>query len=266
MEKEITVRKLTGAIGSEVLGIDLRNLTEDQEEMLHSEFLDRCLLVFRDQFLDAAALLQFTKVWGEPYTTPYATKLEGYPQVLPIVNVGKAQSVTEAWHSDASFLEAPPAHAILAAQVLPSAGGDTMFANQYSAYEELSPRMRDIADGLNGLHKDYVLAAAYGIDNRDVEPTVHPVVRTHPESGRRGLFVNQLFTQQFEGMSRAESAGLLSFLTSHSVSPDFSYRHKWQAGDVLIWDNRCTQHYAVHDHGDAERVLYRTTIAGDRPF
>jgi taurine dioxygenase len=261
----ITYRPVTGTIGAEVLRVDVRNIGSQDMEVLHQAFLDRCVLVFRDQHLGAQELLDFTARWGEIYTTPYATKLDGFPQVLAVVNVGKAKTITEAWHSDATFLEQPPAHGILAAQTVPEAGGDTMFANQYAAYESLSPTLRQAVDGLRAVHEDHVLAPAYGIDDPDARPMVHPVVRTHPETGRRCLFVNSLYTMRFDGMTSAESEGLLSYLTTHSASPDLCYRHHWQPGDVVMWDNRCAQHYAVHDHGDAERVLYRTTIAGDRP-
>lgn len=261
----ITARPSTGAIGSEVSGVDLRDLTQSQFEFLHDTFLDRCVLVFRRQHLGAQELLDFTAFWGEIYTTPYARKVDGFPQVLHVENVGKAKTVTEAWHSDATFLEKPPAHAILAAQVVPDVGGDTMFTNQYAAYEALSPRLRSILDELHGVHEDHILAAAYGIEDPDSRPMVHPVVRTHPETGRRCLFVNPLYTMRFDGMTDAESAGLLAYLSSRAASPDICYRHRWQPGDVVMWDNRCTQHYAVHDHGEAERVMYRTTVAGDRP-
>lgn len=262
---DITVRPLSGCIGSEVQGVDLRRVTSDQMDDFRRRFLERCVLVFREQYLGAQELLDFTSRWGEIYTTPYATKLDGFPQVLEVVNVGKAKAITEAWHSDATFLERPPAHAILAAQTVPESGGDTMIANQYAAYEALSPKLRAIVDNLDAVHEDHVLAAAYGVDDPDARPMVHPVVRTHPETERRCLFVNSLFTMRFEGMTSAESVALLTYLTTHAVSPDFCYRHRWQPGDVLMWDNRCTQHYAVHDHGDAARVLYRTTVTGDRP-
>lgn len=140
-----------------------------------------------------------------------------------------------------------------------------MFANQYVAYEALSSTLKRLLKTLKAVHEDHILASAYGIADLDAKPSVHPVVRTHPESARKCLFVNPLYTMRFDGMTREESAGLLEYLNRHAVSPDFCYRHRWMPGDVVMWDNRCTLHYAVHDHGDEERLLYRTTITGDRP-
>jgi taurine dioxygenase len=209
--------------------------------------------------------LAFTRRWGEVYITPYVKKLDGYPEVLAVVNWGKAKTVTEAWHSDATFQPEPPGIAILAAQVIPGAGGDTMFANGYAAYEALSPGMKKLLEGVRCMHKDTVLAKFAGVEDPDAKPQSHPVVRTHPVTGRKSLFVNPLFSQHFEGMSAEESNGLLDYLCNHLTRHEFVYRHRWQEGDVVMWDNRCTVHYAVHDYGDAKRVLHRTTTVGGKP-
>jgi taurine dioxygenase len=171
---------------------------------------------------------------------------------------------TEQWHSDTSFMPAPPAHAILAAQVLPETGGDTMFASQYRAYETLSQGMKRLLHELRALHRGTRLAAALEIADTAL-PQCHPIVRTHPETGRKALYVNRLYAYCIEGMTEAESRGLLDFLFEHSSRPDFTYRHQWAPGDVIMWDNRCTLHYAVHDYGEMPRVMHRTTVAGDIP-
>jgi taurine dioxygenase len=268
MGTQLGIKRLTGAIGAEVSGINLNvPLDEITFEEIHQAFLEHCLLVFRGQFLKPAAQVAFTHRWGEALVTPYlkALQVPDYPEIIAVPNLGKAKAVTEEWHSDSSFLPTPPAHAILAAQVLPEVGGDTMFANQYVAYEALSAWMKRLLSGLRAFHKGAKLAAAAGVDDSEERPQSHPVVRTHPETGRKALYVNRVFTSGFEGMTVAESRGLLEFLLEHCCRPDFTYRHQWTAGDVLMWDNRCTVHYAVHDYGEAPRVMHRATIAGDVP-
>lgn len=268
MGTQLGIRRLTGAIGAEVSGITLNSpLDETTFAEVHHAFLEHCLLVFRGQFLRPAAQVAFTHRWGEAVVTPYAKALQvpDYPEIIAVGNRGKAKTVTEEWHSDSSFLPTPPAQAILAAQVVPEVGGDTMFANQYLAYDTLSEGMKRLLEGLRGVHKGAKLAAATGADGSAEQPQSHPVVRTHPETGRKALYVNRIYTSSFEGMTVAESRGLLEFLLEHCCRPDFTYRHQWRAGDVLMWDNRCTVHYAVHDYGEAARVMHRTTIAGDVP-
>jgi taurine dioxygenase len=225
------------------------------------------MLVFRGQFLDPSAQKLFTRRWGEAFRAPYQKQSEipDHPEVLAATNRGKAYAfTTEQWHSDLSFMPAPPAHAILAAQVLPEIGGDTMFASQYLAYETLSDGMKRLLEGLRARHGGAKLAAYYGIED-SAPPQIHPIVRTHPETGRKGLFVNRLYTYRIDGLTEAESRGILDFLFEQNCRPDFTYRHQWAPGDVIMWDNRCTLHYAVHDYGDAPRVMYRTTVAGEIP-
>jgi taurine dioxygenase len=189
-----------------------------------------------------------------------------HTDVMAQTNLGKAKlgMTTEQWHSDLSFMPAPPAHAVLAAEVLPEAGGDTMFPNQYQAYETLSEGMRRILQNLRALHRGTNLAAALEIEDT-ASPQSHPIVRTHPETGRKGLYVNRLYTYCVDGLTEAEGRGLLDFLLEQGCRPDFTYRHQWAPGDVIMWDNRCTLHYAVHDYGEAPRVMHRTTVAGDIP-
>jgi len=268
MGTQITVKRLTGAIGAEVRGVNLNQpLDESTFATIHQAFLDHCMLVFRGQFLEPEAQTVFTHRWGEVFRAPYLKQLEmpDHTEVLEAVNRGKAYAfTTEQWHSDLSFTPAPPAHAILAAQVIPDTGGDTMFANQYVAYETLSKGMKRLLRELRAWHGGAKLAAYSGIED-SAPPQSHPVVRTHPETGRKGFFVNRLYTYCLEGLTEEESRGLLDFLFEQICRPDFTYRHQWAPGDVVMWDNRCTVHYAVHDYGEAPRVMHRTTIAGDVP-
>ncbi len=269
MGTQITVKRLTGAIGAELKGVDLNHPLDDRTfGTIHQAFLDHCMLVFRGQFLDPAAQTVFTRRWGEVLHLSYLKQLEmpDHREVMAQGNLGKAKHalVTEQWHSDSSFMPAPPAHAILAAQVLPDAGGDTMFASQYVAYETLSEGMKRLLRELRALHGGAKLAAILGIED-SAPPQSHPIVRTHQETGRKALYVNRLYTYCIEGLTEAESRGLLDFLFEQNCRPEFSYRHQWAPGDVIMWDNRCTLHYAVHDYGDAPRVMHRTTVAGDIP-
>ena len=268
MGTQIAIKRLTGAIGAEVRGVTLTHpLDESTFATIHHAFLDHCMLVFRGQFLEPEAQTVFAHRWGDVLHAPYLKQLEmsAHPEVLAQGNRGKAFAfTTEQWHSDLSFMPAPPAHAILAAQVVPETGGDTMFANQYVAYETLSEGMKRLLRELRAWHGGAKLASLVGIED-SAPPQSHPVVRTHPETGRKGLYVNRLYTYCLEGLTEAESRGLLEFLFEQICRPDFTYRHQWAPGDVVMWDNRCTVHYAVHDYGEAPRVMHRTIVAGDAP-
>ena len=266
VEHGIEVRPLTGSIGAAIRGAPLGNLTDEQFAVIQRAFLDRCMLTFPDQHLDGADLTAFAQRWGEIMQTPMLTYLDGYPGILRIFNRGKAATPTEYWHPDSAYLERPPAISILAAQDLPEVGGDTIFCNQYLAYEALSDGMKSYLEGLRGKFTAAIMARRTGHEG-EVPFCYHPIVRTHPETGRKALFVSHADTvPSLENMTEAESRPLLDFLYAHSPKPDRSYRHIWQPGDVVMWDNRCSMHYAVHDHGDeAERIMFRVTIAGDRP-
>jgi len=269
MGTQIAIKRLTGAIGAEVKGVNLNQpLDEPTFAILHQAHLEHCILVFRGQFLDPVAQTVFTQCWGEILHDPFFQKFElpDHPGVQALRNPGKAHASTEQWHSDISFAPTPSAHTILAAQVLPEAGGDTMFANQYLAYATLSDGLQRLLRELRAVHGVAKLNTySYGGLKVTAGQQSHPVVRIHPETGRQALYVNQLYTLGFEGMTEEESRGLLQFLLEQSHRAEFTYRHQWQPGDVIMWDNRCTVHSAVHDYGDAPRVMHRTSVAGDMP-
>jgi taurine dioxygenase len=260
----VVVRPLSPSLGAAVTGVDLDEpLDEEQFAALHAAFLDHLVLVFPGQHVAPAAQEDFARWWGEPLVVPYlaAHAVDGHPAVLQVRNVGKANTVTESWHFDSAFFPHPPPITILAAQVVPPVGGDTMWANQYAAYDALSDRMKEL---LGGLRAEFTGSAVADDGARRLLTTAHPVVRTHPETGRPALAVGHPGDSVvgFEGMTADESLPLLTFLYQHASRPDFTYRHRWSAGDVVMWDNRCTIHYAVHDYGDEERTLNRVTIAG----
>lgn len=274
----LETRRLCGALGAEVQGVALsKPLGEDVARSLVDAFHEHLVLVFRDQSLDPAAQIAFTRLFGEPQEHPLRTRatVEGFPEVLVIeTRPGRIGARNDYWHSDISHAERPPAASILHALAIPEGLGDTMFCNMYRALDTLSPGMRRLLDGMEAIHSAEATmrrAEEKGTDALPVErvppPLAHPVLRTHPHTRRRALFVNPHFTVSFAGMTREESAPLLDYLTAHSTPPENVYRHRWAAGDVVIWDNRCTMHYAVRDYdATVHRKHHRTTASGERPF
>jgi len=257
----LRVEPCSPAVGAEVTDVDLSApIDAETTRALHRAFHDHSVLVFRSQHLQPDAQVAFARRWGTPLVVPAlaAHAVEGSAAVLRVPNVGKAATLTENWHFDSAFFEVPPPIAILAAQTVPTLGGDTMWANQYLAYETLSATMQrllaDLRIGFTG--------SMPGEDgNRHEVTTFHPVIRTHPATRRQAIAIGRPGSvSSFEGMTVEESLGLIEFLYAHASRPEFVYRHRWHDGDVVMWDNRCLLHYAVHDHGDAERLMHRVTV------
>jgi taurine dioxygenase len=249
----IRIRKLTGPVAAEVDGADLNELDDDTFRVIHEALVDHGVVVFHGQDLTPEAHKALGRRFGELHTHPAAPGPEGHPEILLLRNSGKDKTITEVWHSDVTCERRPPSVSILRAVELPECGGDTMWANQYLAYDRLSDGMKRMLEGLRAVHSAFNLEA------------VHPVVRTHPVSGRKALFVNAGFTRRFEDMTVAESAPLLRYLVEVATTPDLCYRHMWAAGDVVMWDNRGVMHFAVHDYGEQNRVMHRVTVQGDEP-
>lgn len=251
-----TVTPLAGLIGAEV-DVDLRTIDDETFERIREAFLEYVVLVFPKQQFCADDQLAFARRFGDLYKYPHGPGREGYDLVLPINQPSGVRRGR--WHSDATFDERPPAISILAARELPSRGGETAFANQYAAFEALSDGMKKLLAGLEAVHDAFS-------HNRPNESTTHPVLRTHPETGRTALFVNTEFTRRFAHMTAEESDGLLTFLTTHAHRPEFCYVHRWRPGDVVMWDNRAAQHYPVINRPkDEVRRMWRVTVAGDKP-
>ena len=254
--RTVTVTPLAGLIGAEV-DVDLRALDDATFDEVHRAFLEYLVLVFPGQQLIPDDQLAFARRFGDLYKYPHGPGMESHELVLPInlpsgIRRGR-------WHSDATFDQRPPAISILSARELPSRGGETAFANQYVAYDALSDGMKELVAGLEAVHD----ASSH---NRPNEMSTHPVLRTHPKTGRTALFVNSEFTRRFAHMTTEESGGLLSFLTTHAHRPEFCYVHRWRPGDVVMWDNRAAQHYPVLNRPEGEtRRMWRVTVAGDRP-
>ena len=285
-DSAIDVRPVAGALGAEIHGIDLgKSLSNRQFDTIHQAFLDHQVIFFRDQQITPEQHMAFGRRFGDLDIHPFAAGLDDYPEVLPVIKEASDHSGNfgGTWHSDVTFYEKPALGSILYALEVPDYGGDTMFANQYLAYETLSEGMRRMLDGLKAVHN---ASRAYGTENsrttnrvRDRSQTsmkirtgadaeqemVHPVVRTHPETGRKGLFVNHVFTRRFDGWTEAESQPLLDFLYAHATRPEFTCRFRWAKGSIAFWDNRCVQHYALNDYHGQRRHMHRVTICGDRP-
>ncbi len=263
----VTATPLTGSIGACIADVDLRDLSAAQFAEIRAAFLQHCMLVFRDQTLSVEDHLAFAARWGEISITPMVNYVDGYHGVLPLTNRGKDREINENWHSDSTFLERPPALTILAARDIPAAGGDTMWVNQYLAYERLSSGMKRLLSGMRAKFTGVRLAKLHQFEG-EVPFAYHPVVRTHPETGRKALYIGHPgdTVPHFEDMTEVESRPLLEFLYEHASAPDNCYRHQWRPGDVVMWDNRCAMHYAVHDYGTQTRYLHRITIKGDQPF
>jgi taurine dioxygenase len=262
----LDVTPLTGSIGAAVRGVGLADLTDRQFDTIRSAFHTHCMLVFPDQHLSVDEHVAFAARWGPFSTSPFVKYLDDHPGVLQLYNLGKTKAVTENWHYDSTFLPEPPSMTILSAREIP-VGGDTMWSNQYAAYEALSDGMKHLLDGLRAEFAGTRLAKRVGREG-EAPSALHPVVRTHPETGRKALFVGHPgdTMRRLEAMTIEESRPIIEYLYAHSPTPDRVYRHRWSAGDVVLWDNRCTMHYAVHDYGEQTRILHRISIAGDVPI
>lgn len=245
-----------GALGAEVRGADLNTLTDEGFDFLKALLLKRQVLFITGQKdLTPEAHIAFGARFGEVELHPYLRRMEGYPQIVYIDSEDGGK--VDVWHTDMTFHQSPPIASILHMIQMPPTGGDTMWTNQALVYEKLSAPMRDLLDGLTAIH---VIRIGDEFSSR----AEHPVVRVHPETGRRSLYVNRLFTSHIPQLSRNESDALLDFLLRFSEGPQFTCRHHWHAGDVVIWDNRITQHYAINDYAEP-RLGRRITVVGDHP-
>lgn len=258
------VSRLAAPLGAVVADLDVRDVDDAGWQALNALFCEHHVLVFPGQTLEPEDQMAFARHWGELVCHPYAG-LPDYPEIIELRNHGKRRDVNQHWHSDMTYNEAPPKLTMLYALEAPELGGDTAFANQVLAYQALSPGLRTVLDPLHAIHSAEGLAAIYGENPAEAPRATHPVVRTHDESGDRALYVCKAFTRSFEGWSRDESRALLDYLYEHAVRPEFQARHQWRPGDLVMWDNRCLQHFAVHDHADDPRRIHRLQVAGPIP-
>lgn len=276
----LTINSLSPVLGAEVVGLDLSSPISDAEfTELNQAWLDHNgVLVIRDQTLTPDEHIAFSKRLGELEVHVVGQfLLDGYPEIYRVSTKvdddGRPMGNPESgryWHSDLSYLERPSKASLLYALELPPSGGDTMLASMYAAYDSLSPTMKGMLDGLTAVHDLGHVGRLFSTGGPNQEqtaetpPVEHPIVRTHPETGRKALFVNPGFTTHIVQLARSESGALLEFLFAHATKPEFVYRHRWRLNDLLVWDNRCTVHHAVHDfHGTGHRHMHRTTVLGE---
>ncbi len=263
-------------IGAEIGGVDISSPLSDKTiARLRQALLEHLVIFFRDQQLNPQQLLAFARQFGEPMAYPQLTGLPGYPLVTPVIkHEHETVNFGGVWHSDTTYLECPPMASILYALETPPAGGDTLFANQYLAYETLPADIRKKVDGLVGVNSSAKAEASRTREDRQrdagdrlkVLVARHPVVRTHPETGRKSLYVNTGHTTHFEGWTEGESADLLAMLFDHQTRPEFTCRFRWRPGSLAFWDNRCTLHYPLNDYHGYRRVMHRVTLVGDKPI
>ena len=274
----LDITPLSPALGAIVSGIDLRQPPDDsKQQALEQALLAHQVLFFRDQPLEPTQQAAFAARFGDLHIHPIYPNIPEQPQVLVLDTAVTDVRDNAIWHTDVTFLETPALGAVLAAKQLPAYGGDTLWASSSAAFEALSKPLQRLLDGLTASHdftRSFPLERfgnspealeRYHEVQRQHPPVIHPVVRTHPVTGRKGLFVNEGFTTRINELEPAESDALLRLLFAHSTRPEFSIRWRWQENDVAFWDNRITQHYAVDDYRPARRVMHRATILGDRP-
>lgn len=267
---------LTASIGAVVRGVDLADVDDHTLAEIRRIWLDHLVVVFRDQHLDADAYLAFARRLGTPDHYPFITGLDTHPEIIEVAKLPhETVNFGGIWHTDTAYLERPPMATLLLAREIPPAGGDTMFADMYTAYESLSPGLRRVLDGLRAVNtsaladvsrtrEDRVRDRGAGDDDREYV-AVHPVVRTHPETGRRALYVNRAHTASFEDMTEDESRPLLEHLFRHSTRPETTCRVRWEVGSLALWDNRCAMHNPLNDYHGHTRRMHRITLAGDLP-
>jgi alpha-ketoglutarate-dependent taurine dioxygenase len=269
----MTVQPLTPTIGAEILNVDLSQpMSPELFRAVRDALTTHQVIFFRDQELSIDQQVAFGRLFGELVVHPNDPGLTGHPEVMIIHADASSKRVAgERWHSDVSCDPEPPMGSILRLHMVPPKGGDTLFASMYAAYDALSQPMRAWLGTLTAEHDGapYYRSVNARIGRDDGGKTypkaVHPVVRTHPVSGRKSLFVNEMFTTHIEGLSRDESDAVLSFLFKHVQRPEFQCRFRWQARSIAFWDNRCTQHMAIWDYWPETRSGHRVTIKGERP-
>jgi len=264
---------LSGAMGSEIRGVDLRDVDDETFATIHNILLDHGMIYFRDQDITPAQQLALARRWGEPHFHPYMPGLANHPEIIEIVkNPEDTHTFGGNWHTDQMFTPTPAMGTMLYAKEVPAAGGDTMFANLYLAYETLSDGLKAAISPLRTFNlydkkrgRSSVMRGKLKEPEKPAEPAEHPLVRTHTETGKPVLYIcyNRI-TRHIVGMSEGESRPLLDFLRRHSTRPEFTCRLRWEAGTLAFWDNRCVQHMALNDYYGQRRVMHRITIRGER--
>jgi taurine dioxygenase len=259
MDTRFEISKEAGSLGAIITGIDLRDEVDDTLlDQLHSASLEHLVICIRgQQELTPDQQIEFARRWGVIEPHPYVDPIEGYPEMIRIYD---PNPLTETWHTDFSYAKDPPALSFLLARTVPLYGGDTLFSSSYRVFEDLSEGLKTTLRGLSALHEGTALALSKGLAIDDIR-SVHPIVAVHPETGRELLNVNSCYVKNIDGWTVEEGAPLLAYLYSLFEHVEYTYRHRWHNGDLLIWDNRCLQHRVVGDTDGQKRDLHRVTVA-----
>ena len=277
MIQQLEVRRLAGAIGAEIHGVNLLETVSDEMiTQIRRIWLQHGVVFFRDQPLDSAQYLAFARRFGDIVEYPFVKGLPDYPLIIPVLKLPhETQNFGGVWHTDTTYLAEPPIATMLIARELPPYGGDTLFSSNYAAYEALSPGLQETLRGLRAVNSSAKAAVTKTREDRLADGATaaartalsseHPVVRTHPETGRLALYVNPGHPTRFVGWTEEESEPLLKFLFEHQVRPEFTCRFSWQTGSIALWDNRCCLHNPVNDYHGHKRLLHRITLRGDIP-
>jgi len=271
------IKQIAGALGAEIAGVDLAaGVSAQLAADIRQVFLDHQVIFLRNQDLTPQQFLNFANAMGEPVEYPFVKGLEGFPHIIEVKKLAHEKvNFGGIWHSDTTYLDMPPMGSMLLSREVPPYGGDTLFASQYAAYEALSGTMQGLLNGLIGISSSANADVSktredrIKTDGKDAAPqelrAEHPVVRTHPETGRKVLYVNVAHTSGIKGMTDEESAPLLKFLFAHQVKPELTCRFVWESNTIAFWDNRCVQHNPVNDYHGFRRVMQRITLRGDKP-
>lgn len=271
------IKQIAGALGAEIADVDLAGGVPAQlAAEIRKVFLQHQVIFLRNQDLTPQQFLSFANAMGEPVEYPFVKGLEGFAHIIEVKKLAHEKvNFGGIWHSDTTYLDMPPMGSMLLSREVPPYGGDTLFASQYAAYEALSSTMQDLLNGLTGISSSAKADVSktredrIKTDGKDAVPqeyrAEHPIVRTHPETGRKALYVNVAHTAGIKGMTDEESAPLLKFLFVHQVKPEFTCRFVWEPNTIAFWDNRCVQHNPVNDYHGFRRVMQRITLRGDRP-
>ncbi len=272
----MNVTRIAGSVGAEIVGVDLGAAFGSSEaQSLRAALLEHEVIFVRDQRLTPAQFLAFAQSMGEPVDYPFVRGIDGYQQIIEVKKLEhERHNFGGIWHSDTTYLDEPPMGSMLLAREVPPFGGDTLFASQTRAWEALSPTMQHLLEGLVAINSSAKADVSRTREDRirsdgkgDAKSycAEHPLVRTHPETGRKALYVNVAHTAGIRGMTEEESTPLLQFLFQHQVRPEFTCRWRWSVGDLAFWDNRSVQHNPINDYHGHRRLMHRITLKGDRP-
>ena len=283
MAHTLTTLPVAPACGSFVEGLDVKRATDSDLAALSQLLAERGVVFLRDQHLSPEDQVALTARFGEVLRVPYVKHLDEHPDIIAVLKEADEKKISTfggTWHSDFSFLDQPPSLTILYGREIPPFGGDTLWSSQYAAFDALSPRMQEMMCGLSAVQTGWPhgtkgpgpnAAVSRSVVMTRNDPTadrevIHPVVRVHPITKRKALFVNPVYTQRFDGMTEEESKPLLSYLFAHATKPEFTCRLQWEVGTLALWDNRCVLHLAINDYDGSRRLLHRTTVAGETPI